>query len=99
MSLTTLIVGIGLQLLFALVQFMGAIFAGAGAANTANLKPWQITTLDLSILVLPSISVIVSALLAILYMTESQYLSNWWHVVPCITFVLYLAFAFSLGGN
>jgi hypothetical protein len=99
MSLKVLIIGVFLQLMFAVFQFMAVIFAGGGAANGGSLKSWQITALDLSILFLPSISILVSVLLVFLYIFDSRYLSNWWHAIPVITLLVYLVFVFSLSGK
>jgi nucleoside recognition membrane protein YjiH len=99
MTLKVLIIGVVLQAMFACFQFMAVIFAGGAAANSDNLKPWQITALDLSIIYIPSISVVIAVLLIFLYLFDSEYLSNWWHAVPVVSLVAYIVFVFSLGGK
>ena len=85
--------------MFAVFQFMAVVFAGSAAANDKNLKAWQITTLDLGIILIPSISIVVSLLLVLLYILDSKYISNWWHAIPFIFFAAYIAFVFSLNGK
>jgi hypothetical protein len=99
MSFKVLVIGIFLQILFAVFQFMAVVFAGGAAANSGTLKPWQMTTLDLSIIFIPSVSIFVCILLVFLYGFDSQYLSNWWHAIPFITLVIYIIFVFSLNGK
>lgn len=99
MSLTVLIIGVFLQLAFAAFQFMAVIFAAGAAVNSGDIKPWQMTILDLSIILLPSVSVLISIVLIFLYQSKSRYLSNWWHAVPVAILILYLTFVFSLNGK
>lgn len=99
MSLKALIIGISLQPMFAVFQFLAVIFSVAGAANNGNLKPWQITPLDLSVIFLPSVSIVVSALRIYLYQFDSQYLSNWWHAIPFVILLICLKLVFSLNGK
>jgi len=99
MSLVWLIVGIVLQAMFALFQFIAVVFAGGGAVSVDGIQPWQIRILDLSIFLLPAISVVVSLLLIVLYAMHSRYFSHWWHLVPVVCFVLYMLFVFSISGK
>lgn len=96
MSLIALIVGLFLQLIFAVFQLMAVIFIGGVAANGTALYPWQMSVLNASIFLLPSLSIVVSCLLIFLYKTESPYLSYWWHIIPLLALCLYIIFVFAV---
>jgi len=99
MSLKVLIIGVFLQLAFAVFQFMVVIFAVGSVVNTINeedLTSWQMAIVNYSIFILPGVSILVSILLIFLYIFDSRYLSNGWHVIPFVALFLGGVFLLSL---
>ena len=92
MSLTALIIGCFLQLMFAFFQAMFVIFSASGAVNTHSIKGLKLTLLNASIFILPLSSVATVIWLIILYNSNSTYLSNWWHAVPVALSFVYLVY-------
>ena len=92
MSLTVLIIGCFLQFMFAGFQAMFVIFSASGAVNTHTIKGIKLTLLNASIFVLPLASVITVILLITFYVSNSPYLTNWWHAFPVALSIVYLVY-------
>ena len=96
MSLTVLIIGCFLQFMFAGFQSMFVIFSASGAVNTHTISGFKLKLLNASIFILPLSSIATIILLVILYNTQSVYLSNWWHAIPVVLWILYLVYVTAL---
>lgn len=96
MSLTMLLVGVAVQVLFAFFQFMMVVFSAAGTANTRDLTPGQQRILFSFMWLLPAISVATAAVLVVGYRLQASWLSHAWHAVPVVCAALYFAYALRL---
>ncbi|SHM11351.1 hypothetical protein [Phytopseudomonas punonensis] len=96
MSLTALIIGVFAQLFFAGLQGLIVVFSGAAIANNSELTPFQDRLLSSLMLLLPGISLATAGLLVVGYLSSAPWLSNLWHLIPVVTFGLYLLFVLFL---
>lgn len=89
MSGTMVVIGVVLQIAFAGMQAMMAIFAGAGLANSRELPEWVMSALMQCVWILPLISLTVAGLLIYFHTTKSPLLSYGWHAIPVVAFLIY----------
>lgn len=92
MSLLGLVLSVIGLLMLALFQFMLVAFSGGGLANGNKLSSWTMSVLNISIYLLPALSVITAAALIYFYISHSPYLSLKWHFLPLTTTVAYYVF-------
>ncbi|AOE50372.1 hypothetical protein KS2013_1662 [Kangiella sediminilitoris] len=92
MSLTVLIIGCFLQLMFAGFQFMFVVSSASGATITHQIKGFKLALLNAFVFILPLSSLTVIILLIFFYSNNSSYLTNWWHAIPVILSFVYLAY-------
>ena len=97
MSLVWTVIGTVLELMFANFSFMAVIFAGAGMANGRTLSGIELGILNLSIFILPAVSVISAMIVIYLHWRGATASAYWWYAVPLVLLVLYLGFVTYLG--
>ncbi|MES2674006.1 MAG: hypothetical protein V4660_07170 [Pseudomonadota bacterium] len=92
MSLLGLVLSVIGLLMLALFQFMLVAFSGGGLANGNKLSSWTMSVLNISIYLLPALSVFTAAALIYFYVSDSAYLSLKWHFLPLSATVAYYIF-------
>lgn len=83
------------QLFFAGLQGLIVVFSATAFANHNELTPFQDRLLA-SLMLLPGISLFTAGLLVVGYLNSAPWLSNLWHLLPVLGFVLYLLVLFFL---
>lgn len=92
MSLLSLVLSVIGLLMLAMFQFMLVAFSAGGLANGNKLSAWKMSVLNVSIYLIPALSVITAAALIYFYVSHSPYLSLKWHFVPLAVTVIYIVF-------
>ncbi len=92
MSLVWTVIGTILELMFANFSLMAVVFAGGGLANGRTLSGIELGILNLSIFVLPAVSVICTMIVIYLHWRGATASAYWWYAVPLVVLALYLGF-------
>ena len=92
MSLAWIILGAIFQFFLFGFLFMLTAFAGGAAANEKELSDFQITILNLSIYVLPCLSLLSIGITIFQYNHGGTCSSYWWHGMPIAAAILYIMY-------
>lgn len=96
MTLGWIIFGTIAQLMLGFFLFMLVVFSAAGIGNGGHLDRFQLTLLNLSMIVLPAVCILSAGVVLYLYKHGGSALSYWWYALPLAVTSLYLVYAISL---
>jgi hypothetical protein len=90
MSTTLFVISFVAQLLLAYMLFMLAVFAVGASANGLKLRREQLRNLDLSIYLLPLLSLFAAGFLALHFFYLSGAWAYFWHFLPFFGVAIYM---------